>query len=117
MGRTIRVALLAAATSCATAPPTPSPTVPAVPAGITFAGGNGLDCKTRIKVLGANYETGVSAEYAWLQAKYPGFERGRQTLVECEGKDSDKLDIVTAEGKELTLYFDVSDFMGKGLVR
>jgi hypothetical protein len=89
--------------------------IPGVPAGISFGGGNGLSCERRVIVQGTTNEmAGVSAEYAWLRAKYPGFKRGPQSLMKCDGKPADKLSIRTASGKALDVYFDISAFFGKG---
>ena len=57
--------------------------------------------------------SGVQAEYAWVHSHYPGFERGGQALTECDSKPADRLDIRTADGKEVSLYFDISSFFGK----
>ena len=112
----ILLAIAVAAGSCATAGPTAAPATPMAPAGVTYAGGDGRDCQRRVLIRGANFETGIQAEYAWLKAKYPGFKREGQTLVECGGAQSDRIDIVTEDGHSLALYFDVSDFFGKGLL-
>jgi hypothetical protein len=117
MRLTLLLATFLLAGACATTGPVASSAEPIAPAGVTYAGGDGLDCKRRVLIRGANFETGVKAEYAWLQAKYPGFRRERQTITDCEGSQSDQLAIVTADGHPLTIYFDISDFLGKGLVR
>jgi hypothetical protein len=106
---------LGAIAGCATSAPLASSAAPEAPPGITYAGGDGLSCPTRILIKGANFETGIEAEYAWLRAKYPGFTRGTQTLIECDGKPSDRIEIVTESGLPLVIHFDVSEFFGKGL--
>ena len=107
------VASFMGAMGCATAPAKPV-TVEAPP-GVTFEGGDGLDCKRRVVIKGADFQSGIAAEYAWLAAHYPGFKRRGQTLDECDGKNADRLDITTADGKQLSIYFDITDFYGKGL--
>jgi hypothetical protein len=89
--------------------------VPGTPRGITFGGGDGVDCARRVIIQGAqNEQAGVGAEYAWLRAKYPGYRRGLQALTKCDGKPADKLSIQTAAGQALDIYFDISGFFGKG---
>jgi hypothetical protein len=67
MNRRTLLATVLAVGSCATAGPVASSAVPVAPAGVTCAGGDGLDCERRVLVRGANFETGIQAEYAWLQ--------------------------------------------------
>ena len=116
MRRVFTVLSLLTLPAC-TAMPTTSPTSgPGVRDGITFAGGNGLSCSTRVVILGASgSRAGVAAEHAWLHAKYPGYRLNTQALGECEGKDTDVLTLTTSEGKDTTVYFDISDFFGKEL--
>jgi hypothetical protein len=79
---------------------------------MTYGGGDGLSCETRVKVHADNEIAGVAAEYGWLQAKYPGYERGMQSLSQCGETPADILHIKTAQGKELDVYFDISEFYG-----
>ncbi len=37
----------------------------------------------------------------------------KQALRQCAGKPADVLEITTAEGKDLAIHFDISDFFGK----
>jgi hypothetical protein len=100
------------ASACATTPK-PVNDVPGVDRRITFGGGDGSSCAERIVIRGAaGSREGVRAEYAWLRARYPGHRARTQSLIECEGHPSDMLDITTADGRDLAIYFDVSDFFG-----
>jgi len=91
--------------------PTP---IAGVAQGIRFEGGDGSSCATRVVILGASgSRDGVAAEHAWLQAKYPGYRLHRQALAECEGHATDRLTLTTADGKDVTVHFDISDFLGK----
>jgi hypothetical protein len=86
------------------------------PKSITYAGGDGHDCAHRVIVQGASGELdGVSAEYDWLAQKSPGYKRKFQSLTKCDGQPSDKVTIETASGDTVDVYFDISDFFGKGL--
>lgn len=57
--------------------------------------------------------TGVSAEYAWLRKRYPGCRTVNQTLTFQNNKPYDIIKIITNEGKEVSVYFDISNFYGK----
>lgn len=96
----------------------PAGTAAAAPAPktVTYAGGDGHDCAHRVIVQGASGELeGVSAEYDWLAQKSPGYKRKFQSLTKCDGQPSDKVTIETASGDTVDVYFDISDFFGKGL--
>jgi hypothetical protein len=113
MKAVLLLAVLAAA-ACATAPPPAG--APAGAAGhVTYGGGDGSSCEARVLIHGAaDGEAGVAAEYAWLKQKYPGHQVERQALGQCEQRPADVITIRTADGKELTVTFDISEFFGKG---
>ena len=56
---------------------------------------------------------GMEAEYAWLEERYPDFMLIEQSVVRHEGTPYDKIDFETADGDEMTVYFDISNFFGK----
>ena len=56
----------------------------------------------------------VPAEYAWIEAHYPGSQMNMQSLSDCGGSPTDKLHIMTADGRKLVVFFDISSFFGKG---
>jgi hypothetical protein len=83
---------------------------------VTYSGGDGHDCAHRVIVQGASGELeGVSAEYDWLAQKSPGYKRKFQSLTKCAGQAADKVTIQTASGDTVDVYFDISNFFGKGL--
>ena len=56
---------------------------------------------------------GVTAEYAWLKANYPGYKSMGQSLNHKDGKSYDIIRIKTSGGTEKSVYFDISNFFGK----
>ncbi len=56
---------------------------------------------------------GVPAEYDWIRERYPNAQLREQSVIDCGGRTVDKLTIATAEGEEVELFFDISDFYGK----
>jgi len=66
--------------------------------------GEGLSCRRRVKV------PAVPAEYQWIDAHYPGSRLNMQALSECAGSPTDQLHITTADGRNLTVFFDISSF-------
>jgi len=79
---------------------------------VTFAGGDGSSFEKAIVVKGANEETGVKAEYAYLAQHFPGYRFSKQSLVQRVGRAYDVLEFSTPDGPH-TIYFDITDFLGK----
>jgi len=71
-------------------------------------GPDGLSCATRV------IAPSIPAEYEWVKRNYPGAQVEMQALGNCDGAPADELHVKTAQGKHLTLYFDISSFFGKG---
>jgi hypothetical protein len=66
--------------------------------------GDGLTCERRVKVAA------VPEEYAWVKEHYPGAKVNMQSLSRCGESPTDELQIRTADGREVTLHFDISSF-------
>ena len=65
------------------------------------------------KVLGARTEyEGVAAEYHWLYANLPEWERTDQALIHVGRRDYDLLYIKHGR-QRATICFDITDFYGK----
>jgi predicted RNA-binding protein associated with RNAse of E/G family len=45
--------------------------------------------------------------------RYPGYKMVQQSLDYEKGKPYDILEIITADGKNKKVYFDISNFFGK----
>ena len=81
---------------------------------VTYAGGNGSSLEQAITVLGAtNSFVGIRAEYAWLNANFPGYKRKSQALLHNAGKSYDLLEVELPNGQTARFYFDISAFFGK----
>jgi hypothetical protein len=79
---------------------------------MAYGGGDGTSCAQAVVVHAANEMAGVRAEYAWIAAKYPGYTRGAQALLQCNDRPADKIHVRTADGRELELFFDISEYFG-----
>ncbi len=81
---------------------------------ISYSGGDGATMESAVVIEGAsNTSAGITAERKWVTEKYPGFKKVRQSLLRNEGKSYDLIEIETAEGKAVSIYFDISGFFGK----
>jgi hypothetical protein len=74
---------------------------------------DGTSFESAIIMKEKNENEGVKAEYVWLRANYPGYKLKQQGLNFHKEKAYDILYIISTEGKEKTIYFDISNFYGK----
>ena len=78
-----------------------------------YGGGDGLTCSTRVIVHADNEHAGADAEFQWLLAKYPGHQRGTQTLGKCGESPVDIIRIQTADGRSVDVTFDIFEYYGR----
>lgn len=76
-------------------------------------GGDGSSYEKAIVIAEKTETTGVDAEYAWLRKNYPGYKVEMQSLNQHDGKPYDILKIKTADGVEMSVYFDISNYFSK----
>lgn len=104
----IAMFLLLALAACRTVSPAPS----AAPA--MASGGDGASMATAVVIDADNEADGVSAEYAWLRAHFPGAQIVNQSLLTPSGDHVyDAIEFTARDGTKHTVYFDISRFFGK----
>jgi hypothetical protein len=101
----IVIVLAAGLFSCA-APPTA--TIPG-----TASTGAGSSFATAIIVPARNEMSGVRYEHDYIRSHYPGSRPISQALSQHRGKPYDIMTFASADGKEHTLYFDISRYFGR----
>jgi hypothetical protein len=119
------------ATACATTPaPTVAQTAPQPAAAATPAAqpgppetrpttrpviipARGLSCRSAIVIEATTEQTGIAEEKAWINENYPGATVSKQAHTTCNDKPADQFDIETANGRSVSVYFDISNFFGK----
>ncbi|MCX6246625.1 MAG: hypothetical protein NTW10_02725 [Bacteroidetes bacterium] len=74
---------------------------------------DGTSYEKAIIIFEKSESVGVHAEYEWLNNHYPGYKAGKQALTNYKKKPYDVISITTTEGKELDIFFDISNFYGK----
>ncbi|SRR6266542_2662937 len=77
------------------------------------SGNDGTSYEKAIIINEKSEQKGIDAEYAWLRQNYPGSRLVRQALNFNKEKPYDILTILSAEGVEKKIYFDISKFYGK----
>jgi hypothetical protein len=129
MTRQLSIFALLLATACATTPAPPAAqtapqpaaaAVDAAPAATTdtrpravIIPARGLSCNSAIVIAATTEQTGIAEENAWIKENYPGAAKVGQALTTCNGKSADQVDIETANGRKVSVYFDISNFFGK----
>jgi hypothetical protein len=128
MMRTLTIFSLLLATACTTTPaPTQAPqpvaaaaAEPAAPPATTdtrprgvIIPARGLSCRSAIVINATNEHDGIAQEKAWITENYPGAKQVKQALTTCNDKPADQIDLETANGRSVSLYFDISNFFGK----
>lgn len=80
---------------------------------MTYGGGDGTSCAQAILVHAHSEMAGARAEYDWIGARYPGYQREMQALTRCNDRPADQLRIRTADGHEAEIFFDISEYFGQ----
>jgi hypothetical protein len=96
--------------------PTPGGPVAASQRSIVYGGGDGTSIEQAVVILGApDHRAGVLAEYAWLQRRFPaGGRRTQQALIRVNGRLYDRPDVELPDGERRPVFFDITDFFGRG---
>jgi hypothetical protein len=128
MTRTLTIFALLLATACATTPAPPAAQTAPQPAAAEAAApaetadtrprgiiipARGLSCRSAIVINATSEETGIAEENTWIKENYPGAKKVKQALTTCNDKPADQIDIETANGRSVSIYFDISNFFGK----
>jgi hypothetical protein len=94
---------LALAAGCASGPTYSKP---------TYLGGNGLSFNSPVIIVGAkSLEQGFAAEKQWLAQHYPDATKTGQQFLAIADRRYDVIDLTTANGQIVHVYFDVTDFL------
>jgi hypothetical protein len=74
---------------------------------------DGSSFEKAIYITESHETPGIHAEYAWIREKYPNYKLKGQSLSTYKNKPYDIIHITTADGKDMDIYFDISNFYGK----
>ena len=94
---------------CETAPKTSAASQPRTQPGITLSNGDGLSVEQAVLITGGTKRSsGIRSEYSWLAQHYPAYKRRNQSQITVGLRTYDRLEIETADGQSIVLYFDVT---------
>jgi hypothetical protein len=74
---------------------------------------DGLSIETAVVSKEKNEQAGVDAEYKWIKNHYTDYKIKGQSLSYAGKKSYDIITIEQSDGKEVKLYFDITNFFGK----
>lgn len=81
---------------------------------IKFEGGDGSSMEKAVIITGAkDTAKGIRAENDYLGRKFRRHEKVSQLLMEENGKHYDVITLRDPKGKEIKVFFDITDFYGK----
>ena len=79
---------------------------------VVYAGGDGSSFEKAILIKNATEETGVKAEYAYIEKHFPDHFVQGQSLEEHNGRMYDVLRVHGPSGNR-EVFFDITEFFGK----
>jgi hypothetical protein len=80
---------------------------------ITIAGGDGSSVEKAVIIKAPDNFIGVRVEYAWIKKNCPGWQLEKQSAFKAGNKIYDKMEFRAPDGRQKTIYFDITDFYGK----
>jgi len=81
---------------------------------VKISGGDGFSFKEAIKISDCSNTEGVKQEYVEVRKRFGKYRLIRQSLLDKSGRMYDVLELKLEDGREITFYFDITDFFGKG---
>ena len=80
---------------------------------VKVSGGNGTSIEDAIKISDCTDMEGVDQEYLIMREVFGEFKMIQQSLLNIDDKMYDKLEI-EVKGERMEIFFDITDFFGKG---
>jgi len=81
---------------------------------VKISGGDGSSFEEAIKISDCSNTEGVKQEYIEVRKRFGNYQLIRQSLQDKSRRMFDVLELKLEDGREITLYFDITDFFGKG---
>ncbi|MFX1234054.1 MAG: hypothetical protein ACFFBY_05785 [Promethearchaeota archaeon] len=81
---------------------------------VRISGGNGTSYENAIVITNCSHFEGVDQEYIELRRRFGNYKLIKQSLIEKDEKNYDLLEIQLENGIRKLVYFDITEFFGKG---
>jgi len=72
-----------------------------------------IDCDRPLVVKAGTESQGIAAERDWIDTQFPGHTRYSQALSMSKGRAFDVLVLNAADGRTISVCFDITSFFGK----
>jgi hypothetical protein len=113
MKKIIVCIVLITISSCSTSKKTASSSVESKEVVKSKSENDGSTIEKAIVIKASDESTGVRAEYVMLGKMYPNFKMKSQGTTSKGSKNYDIMSIITADGTQKVIYFDITKFFGK----
>jgi hypothetical protein len=81
---------------------------------VSYGGGDGTSLSKAVVIKASDEEQGVAAEYRYVAKHFNGYRLRSQSLfLQTGGPVYDVMKFIGPDGKEHTIYFDISSYFGK----
>jgi hypothetical protein len=81
---------------------------------VQFAGGDGHSVESAVLIRGAEHEKdGIAGEHRYLSQNFGSWFLKRQMLINQKSRVYDRMEITDQNGKQHTVFFDITDFFSK----
>lgn len=78
---------------------------------VEYTGGTGISIDEAIRIHTSDHDLGIAAEYWYLNYAFGRIEKQSQSQVQGDdGKYYDQINFKISDGREIWVYFDISDF-------
>ena len=81
---------------------------------VKISGGDGYSLENAIIISDCDHMQGIEEEYIELRKKFGNYSLIRQNLLEFNNRKIDKLELKLEDGQQIEVYFDITEFFGKG---
>jgi len=81
---------------------------------VKVSGGNGKSFEDAIIISDCSNIEGVNQEYIELKKRFGNYRLIKQSLIQNDGKIYDLMEIQLEDGTITLVYFDITNFFGKG---
>jgi len=81
---------------------------------VKISGGDGSSFESAIIISDCEHMEGIEQEYIEVRKKFGNYSLIRQNLMEFNQRTIDKLELRLEDGQLIEVYFDITEFFGKG---
>jgi len=81
---------------------------------VKISGGDGSSFENAIIISDCEHMQGIEQEYIEVRKRFGNYSLIRQNLMEYNQRTIDKLELRLENDQQIEVYFDITEFFGKG---